>query len=84
MNTLTVAILMVFKFMFESLSDKLSSVFDGCVRKTIIRKCVIPAREIRMALLEALYSVPMVKDFIQTVKSKPLAKIINRTIAANY
>lgn len=69
--------------MFESLSDKLGSVFDGLRgRKTLTEDDVNnAAREIRMALLEADVALPVVKDFIETIKSKAVGQDVIKTVS---
>ncbi len=58
--------------MFESLSDKLGSVFDSLRGKGTLSEndVMAAAREIRVALLEADVALPVVKDFIETIKQK--------------
>jgi len=62
--------------MFDSLSDKLGGIFDGLMgRKHLSEDDVnMAAREIRMALLEADVALPVVKDFIETVKDKAIGQ----------
>lgn len=62
--------------MFSSLSDKLGGIFDGLMgRKTLSEDDVnAAAREIRLALLEADVALPVVKDFINTVKDRAIGQ----------
>ena len=62
--------------MFNSLSDKLGGIFDGLMgRKTLSEDDVnAAAREIRLALLEADVALPVVKEFINTIKSQAIGK----------
>ncbi len=62
--------------MFDSLSDKLGGIFDGLMgRKSLSEDDVnMAAREIRMALLEADVALPVVKDFIETIKTKAIGQ----------
>ena len=62
--------------MFDSLSDKLGGIFDGLMgRKSLSEDDVnMAAREIRMALLEADVALPVVKDFIETIKDKAVGQ----------
>lgn len=62
--------------MFDSLGDKLGGIFDGLLgRKTLSEDDVnAAAREIRLALLEADVALPVVKDFINTVKEKAIGQ----------
>ncbi len=64
--------------MFESLSDKLGGILGSITgRKTLSEDDVnAAAREIRMALLEADVALPVVKDFIETVKEKAVGQDI--------
>jgi len=62
--------------MFESLSDKLGGVFDklrgrGSLSEDDVNEA---AREIRVALLEADVALPVVKDFIETVKEQAIGQ----------
>ena len=69
--------------MFDSLSDKLGSVFDGLRgRKTLGESDVnVAAREIRMALLEADVALSVVKDFIQTIKDQAIGQNVIKTVS---
>ncbi len=64
--------------MFESLNDKLGSVFDKLRGKGSLSENDVMAvsREIRIALLEADVALPVVKDFITTIKSKAVGKSV--------
>jgi signal recognition particle subunit SRP54 len=58
--------------MFQSLSTKLTGVFDKIRGRGVIRDADldIALREIRVALLEADVSLPIVKSFCATIKEK--------------
>ncbi|MFH1834404.1 MAG: signal recognition particle receptor subunit alpha, partial [bacterium] len=60
--------------MFDSLSDKLQSAFDGLKRQgKLAEKDVDRAsREIRMALLEADVNYKVVKQFVDKVRERAL------------
>ena len=60
--------------MFESLSDKLQTAFDGLKRqgKLTDKDVERAAREIRLALLEADVNFKVVKQFVDTVKERAL------------
>ncbi len=60
--------------MFTSLSTKLSGVFDKLKKRAVLTEADIDEamREIRIALLEADVSLPVVKDFIASLKTKAL------------
>lgn len=62
--------------MFESLSDKLGSVFSKLRGKGALSENDVMAvsREIRVALLEADVALPVVKDFIATIKDKAVGQ----------
>ena len=68
--------------MFETLSNKLSSVFAKITsRGTLSEEDINTAmREIRIALLEADVSLPVVKDFIAHVKEQALGEKVVRSI----
>ena len=59
--------------MFESLSDKLQTAFDGLKKGKLTDKDVErAAREIRLALLEADVNYKVVKQFVDKVKERAL------------
>ncbi len=61
--------------MFNSLSDRLGGIFDGLRGKNLKEEDVNNAmREIRIALLEADVALPVVKDFITSVKEKAVGQ----------
>jgi signal recognition particle subunit SRP54 len=62
--------------MFESISEKLDSVFKKLKGKGLIKEedIDLALKEVRMALLEADVNFKVVKDFIQNVKSKALGR----------
>ena len=62
--------------MFDSLSDKLGGVFDKLRGKASLSENDVMAasREIRIALLEADVALPVVKNFIETVKDKAVGQ----------
>lgn len=64
--------------MFESLSDKLGSVFGKLRGKAALSENDVMAvsREIRVALLEADVALPVVKDFIASIKDKAVGQNI--------
>jgi signal recognition particle subunit SRP54 len=64
--------------MFESLSEKLESVFKKLRTKGILKEedIDIAMKEVRLALLEADVNFKVVKDFIQNVKAKALGEQI--------
>lgn len=63
--------------MFASLSDRLGGIFDGLRGKSLKEDDVNNAmREIRVALLEADVALPVVKDFVATVKEQAIGQDI--------
>ncbi len=58
--------------MFESLTDKLQSVFDRLATKGKLSEADVNAamREVRLALLEADVNYKVVKDFVERVKAR--------------
>ncbi|MEM7651367.1 MAG: signal recognition particle protein [Pseudomonadota bacterium] len=64
--------------MFESLSEKLGGVFDKLRGKGSLSENDVMAvsREIRIALLEADVALPVVKDFIASIKDKAVGEKI--------
>ncbi|MEP6342172.1 MAG: signal recognition particle protein [Maricaulaceae bacterium] len=68
--------------MFEALGDKLGNVFDNLTgRGALSEKDVASAmREIRVALLEADVALPVVKDFIETVKAEAVGEKVIKSI----
>ncbi len=68
--------------MFETLSNKLTAVFNKIVSRGVLSEDDINTamREIRIALLEADVSLPVVKDFIAHVKEQALGEKVVRSI----
>ena len=68
--------------MFESLSDKLTAVFNKITSRGVLSEDDINTtmREIRIALLEADVSLPVVKEFIAHVKEQALGEKVVRSI----
>ena len=68
--------------MFESLSEKISGVFEKLKGKGVIdEKSLNEAlREIRVALLEADVSIEIAKEFIEKIKTKALGKEVIKSI----
>lgn len=63
-------------FMFDSLGDKLGNVFKKLRGKGSLTEADVDAamREIRVALLEADVALPVVKDFVESVKQRAVGK----------
>ena len=58
--------------MFDTLSNKLSGVFDGLRRRGSLNEADVTEalREVRLALLDADVALPVVRDFINKVKER--------------
>jgi signal recognition particle subunit SRP54 len=68
--------------MFESLSNKLSGVFDRLRGRGALTEDDVNAamREVRVALLEADVALPVVKDFIAKVKERAIGQEVIRSV----
>ena len=68
--------------MFEALTDKLSTAFAKITSRGVLSEADIDSamREIRVALLEADVSLPVVKDFIAKVKEQALGEKVVKSI----
>ena len=65
--------------MFESLTDKLSSIFDELTKRGALKEADVDAalREVRVALLDADVALPVAKDLIARVNKRAVdAKIL--------
>ena len=68
--------------MFDSLGDKLGKVFSKLRGKGGLTEEEVTAalREIRMALLEADVALPVVKDFVETVRAKAIGQDVIKSV----
>ncbi len=68
--------------MFQTLSDRLSGVFDKLTRRGALTDSdVVEAmREVRLALLEADVALDVVKDFTEKVKAKAVGAEVVRSV----
>ncbi len=68
--------------MFESLSNRLSDVFDRLRKRGALSEDDVGAalREIRIALLEADVALPVVKDFVNAVREKAIGQEVLRSV----
>ena len=68
--------------MFDALSERLGSIFDGLTgRGALSDKDVSEAlREIRVALLEADVALPVVKEFVEKVKTRAVGEEVIRSV----
>jgi signal recognition particle subunit SRP54 len=67
---------------FQSLTEKLGQVFDGLRGKGTLSDDDVnnALREIRVALLEADVALPVVKDFVETVRTKAVGQDIIKSV----
>lgn len=68
--------------MFESLSNKLSGIFDRLTGRGNLTEADVneAMREVRVALLEADVALPVVKDFIAKVKERAVGQDVVRSV----
>ncbi len=68
--------------MFDSLSDKLGGIFDGLKRRGALKEADVIAalREVRVALLEADVALPVVKSFIDKVRTKAVGASVLKSV----
>jgi len=68
--------------LFETLTDKLGAVFNKITSRGVLSEADIDSamREIRVALLEADVSLPVVKDFTAHIKEQALGEKVIRSI----
>jgi signal recognition particle subunit SRP54 len=68
--------------MFDALSDRLNDVFDKLRRRGALTDDDVGAamREIRIALLEADVALPVVRDFIKSVREKAVGQDVVRSV----
>ncbi|MEK9673236.1 MAG: signal recognition particle protein [Rhodospirillaceae bacterium] len=68
--------------MFESLSDRLSGIFESLTKRGALKEADVDAalREIRVALLEADVALPVVKDFVDGVRAKAVGQDVLRSV----
>jgi len=69
--------------MFESLSQRLSTVFDKLTGRGALSEAdVVEAlREVRVALLEADVALPVVKDFVARVKDRAIGQEVAKSVS---
>ncbi|MBL4836697.1 MAG: signal recognition particle protein [Kordiimonadaceae bacterium] len=68
--------------MFDSLSDRLSGIFDGLKRRGALKESHVSEamREVRIALLEADVALPVVKSFIKKVTEKAVGAEVLKSL----
>ncbi|MBR6412719.1 MAG: signal recognition particle protein [Alphaproteobacteria bacterium] len=69
--------------MFSGLAEKLSAVFDKLTRRGILTESAVDEtmREIKIALIEADVALPVVKDFIASVREKAIGEQIVKSVS---
>ncbi len=69
--------------MFQSLSDRLSGVFDKLTRRGSLSESDVneAMREVRRALLEADVALDVVRDFIDKVKAKAIGQDVIKSVS---
>ncbi len=72
--------------MFENLSGRLSDVFEGLRRRGILTEADVAGamRDVRLALLEADVSLPVVKSFIRRVNRKAAGQAVMRSVTPGH
>ena len=68
--------------MFESLSDRLSGVFDRLTKQGALSDEDVKTalREVRVALLEADVSLSVARDFVKAVQEKATGQAVTKSI----
>ncbi|MFP6774990.1 MAG: signal recognition particle protein [Alphaproteobacteria bacterium] len=68
--------------MFDSLTDRLGTVFDKLTRRGALSESDVDAalREVRQALLEADVALPVARDFIKTVRERAVGEEVVKSV----
>jgi signal recognition particle subunit SRP54 len=68
--------------MFENLTQRLGDVFDRLTRRGALSEADVDTalREVRVALLEADVALPVVKDFIDHVKTQAVGEAVLKSV----
>ncbi len=68
--------------MFDGLSNRLGEIFDGLKKRGALKEGDVDAalREVRIAMLEADVALPVVKDFIESVKKEAVGSEVLRSV----
>ena len=68
--------------MFDSLSDRLGGIFDQLKKRGALKEADVSValREIRVALLEADVALPVVKDFIASIKTRAVGQEVTKSV----
>lgn len=69
--------------MFQSLSSKLTGIFSNLRKRGVLSEADIDSamREVRIALLEADVALPVVKEFVASLKEKALGKEVVASVS---
>jgi len=69
--------------MFESLTERLGGIFDRLTRRGALTEAHVgeALREVRVALLEADVALPVVKDFIDRVRTRAVGHEVMRSVS---
>ena len=68
--------------MFENLSNRLNEVFDRLKRRGALAESDVDAamRDVRVALLEADVALPVVKEFVKTIKERAVGQEVVKSV----
>ena len=68
--------------MFESLSDRLSGVFDKLTKQGALSDADVTTalREVRVALLEADVALPVARDFVRAIQDKASGQSVTKSV----
>src|SRR5688572_16628230 len=68
--------------MFDSLSSRLGGIFDGLLKRGVLRDDDVSEalRMVRVALLEADVALPVAKDFVENVKVHAVGEKVVRSV----
>ncbi len=68
--------------MFDSLSDRLSGIFDGLTRRGALsdKDVATALREVRRALIEADVALDVVRDFVERVREKAVGASVVKSV----
>ena len=69
--------------MFAGLSEKLNAVFDKLTHRGILTEAAVDEtmREIKIALIEADVSLPVIKNFISSVREKAIGEQVVKSVS---
>ena len=69
--------------MFAGLAEKLNAVFDKLTHRGILTEAAVDEtmREIKIALIEADVALPVIKDFIATVRTQAIGEQVIKSVS---